>query len=540
MHHAPRIQPVRGVTLTAVPGLPARLGAWRDWPAGLRLLLAGSLIVPVLLLLLWGERSWQLEWARAADEARRNGQLVAEFTRGALATQRAVLDHVATLAADIGDEAGRVELSQRLTTLKDVLPSVLSLTVFDAEGRLVASSRQRQSDLDVGERDFFRALQAGAPVHVDRIRLRPGGEDVVLIATRRRGMRFAGVLVSTLPVTAFTDFFGRIAAEPRAAASLMRADGRLLVRHRPEAPPMHLPPDVPARRAIAAGSPAVYEAFAITDRTWRLYGTSPVGDLPLYASFGVPRDAIVATWLQGMALVGALLLATSLACCVAVATAARRMQGAADRAQLAEVERRAEMQEALLRELHHRVKNSLMTVQSLIRMQDGSPDAARTLQGRVIALAQVHDLLHVSGMSSRLELSDFIRTLCARTGFVQPDQQVELRTELERLEVAVEAAGPLALIVVELVTNALRHGFADGRAGRVTVSLGQQHGIGVLSVRDDGLGMPADVEPRRNAGLGLVDRLVGQLRGRLEVRRSGGTEVVVTFPLGSEPVRAAA
>jgi two-component sensor histidine kinase len=90
------------------------------------------------------------------------------------------------------------------------------------------------------------------------------------------------------------------------------------------------------------------------------------------------------------------------------------------------------MQDALLRELHHRVKNSLMTVQSLIRMQDGGPDAARTLQGRVIALAQVHDLLHVSGMSSRLELSDFIRTLCARTAFGAPDARASCGSSWSR------------------------------------------------------------------------------------------------------------
>jgi two-component sensor histidine kinase len=538
MHQASRILPETGGATTAIAAPPRRAGPLEGWPPGLRLLLLGSVVVPALLLLLWGERSWRLEWARAADEARRNSQLVSEFARGVLDTQRAVLDHVGTLAAD---DDGPAALAQRLGALNDRLPGVLRLAVFDAEGTIVASSRRQPAALDIGDRGYFRALRDGpAAVQVDRLRLRPDGQDVVLVAARRPGAAFAGVIVSTVPVTAFTDFFGRIAADPRAAASLMRADGRLLVRHRPEAPPIDLPPDVPSRQVIAAGGSAVYEAFAITDRTWRLYGMARVGDLPLYASFGVPRDAVIMTWLQGMALVGALLLATSLACCVAVATAARRMQGAAARAQLAEAERRAEMQDALLRELHHRVKNSLMTVQSLIRLQDGGPDSARTLQGRVIALAQVHDLLHVSGMWSRLELSDFIRTLCARTGFVAPDGRVELWLELEPVEVAVEAAGPLALVVVELVTNALRHAFPDGRAGRVTVSLRREGGRGVLSVRDDGLGLPADVVARRHAGLGLVERLVGQLRGRLELRRGAGTEAVVTFPLGAEPAAVAA
>jgi two-component sensor histidine kinase len=95
-------------------------------------------------------------------------------------------------------------------------------------------------------------------------------------------------------------------------------------------------------------------------------------------------------------------------------------------------------------------------------------------------------------------------------------------------------------VVVELVTNALRHGFADRRAGRVTMSLRQAGEHGVLSVRDNGLGIADDVVARRNAGLGLVERLVGQLRGQLEIRRGAGTEVIVTFPLGTEAARAAA
>ncbi len=541
MHHAPNIRTVPGGTSSATPRRERGRGRAAGWPAGLKLLMLGSAVVPLLVLLLWGERSWRLEWARAAEQADRNARLVSEFIRGALDTQRAVLEHVATLAEDAADGPAGAALNERLDILNDRIPGVLRLAVFDAEGALLASSRRQPPGLDIGDREYFRTLRDGAAtMQVDRVRMRPGGQDVVLIATRRPGPRFSGVLVSAVPVTAFTDFFGRIAADPRSAASLMRADGRLLVRHWPEAPPVDLPSDAPSRRAIAAGGSGVFEAFAITDRTWRLYGMAPVGDLPLLGSFGVPRDAIVAAWLRGMALVGALLLVTSLACCVAVATAARRMQRAAERALLQEAERRTEIHETLLRELHHRVKNSLMTVQSLIRMQDGGKEAARTLQGRVIALAQVHDLLHVSGISSRLELADFIRTLCARTTFVAPDQRVDIHLDLQPVEVAVEAAGPLALVVVELLTNAVRHAFPRGRPGRVIVALQADGACGVLSVRDDGIGMPEDAPRRRHSGLGLMDRLVGQLRGRIEFRRRDGTEAVVTFPREGETTRLAA
>jgi hypothetical protein len=91
MHQASRILPETGGATTAIAAPAPRAGPLGGWPAGFRLLLLGSVVVPMLLLLLWGERSWRLEWARAADEARRNSQLVSEFARGVLDTQRAVL-----------------------------------------------------------------------------------------------------------------------------------------------------------------------------------------------------------------------------------------------------------------------------------------------------------------------------------------------------------------------------------------------------------------------------------------------------------------
>lgn len=537
MHQASRILPLAGGSSTAVAG-PVRA----QWPGGLRLLLLGGIVVPLLLLLLWGERSWRLEWARAAEDAGRNARLVSEHIRGVIDTQRAVLDHVATLSTGVRRGTPEADaLSARITTFQTRLAGVLRLGVFDADGLLLASSGSEPPGLSISDRAYFQALRDGAtPVRVERLNLRPDGQDAVVIAVRRPGEGFDGVLVASIPVTAFTDFFGRIAADPRAAASLVRADGRLLVRHRPEAPPMDLPPDAPSRLAMAGGEGGVHEAFAASDRTWRLYGLSRVGDLPLFGGFGVPRDAIVAEWLRGMALVGALLLATALASVVAVTSAARRLRLAADRAELAEAQRRADMQAALLRELHHRVKNSLMTVQSLIRMQDGGPEATRTLQGRVIALAQVHDLLHVSGMSSRLELSDFIRTLCARTALAVPGDRVDIRLDLQPVEVGVEAAGPLALIVVELLGNAVRHAFPRSRPGRVTIALRAEGVEGVLAIRDDGVGLPEGIARRRHAGLGLVDRLVAQLRGRLELRSASGTEAIVTFPLKAEAAAVAA
>jgi two-component sensor histidine kinase len=207
------------------------------------------------------------------------------------------------------------------------------------------------------------------------------------------------------------------------------------------------------------------------------------------------------------------------------------MRAEADRAMLDEARRRADLQETLLRELHHRVKNSLMTVQSLIRMQGAGPEAAETLQRRVLALAQVHDLLHVAHLASRLDLAAFLRRLCADPALLPTGARLRLSCDVAPVEVGVELASPLALVVVELLTNAARHAFPDGRAGHVTVTLRAADGQGVLTVADDGVGLPEPSVRRRHSGLGLVERLVAQIHGRLTVRSEGGTAFELTFPL---------
>jgi two-component sensor histidine kinase len=500
---------------------------------GLQLVLACCILLPLLLLVLWGERSWRMELSRAGDQAMRNAELVREYALGVVNTQMAVLDHVASLVGAAGpEEAGQAELDRRLAALDQRMDSVLRLGVIDADGVLVAASTHPARPVDLSDREYFRSLRDGtARLGIERVTLRPGGQDAIVLAMRRPGDGFAGVVTSVVPVQAFTDFLGRIAADPRVTASLIRADGTLLVRRSPTSPPARLGPGTAARRAMAQGDRGLYQARSLTDGMTRIYGFARVGDLPIYVNFGIARGAVVEAWLGGMAVVGALLLSAGLGCYAAVLQISRRMQAAVDRELLAEARRRADLQEALLRELHHRVKNSLMTVQSLIRMQPGvDPQAAATLQRRVIALAQVHDLLHVADMSSRLELSGFLRALCANPAIVPPQLDVALECQVEPLEVGVEQAGPLALVVVELLANALRHAFPATRPGRVTVRLGSRGPHGLLSVRDDGIGMPGEGERGRHSGLALVERLIAQLHGSLEIRSEAGTEVTVTFP----------
>ena len=168
-----------------------------------------------------------------------------------------------------------------------------------------------------------------------------------------------------------------------------------------------------------------------------------------------------------------------------------------------------EEKELLLAELHHRVKNNLNVIKSVVQLQKNrscDPEflaAADDLMGRVLAIAQVHERLYGEGRIEAIEPRGYLEALVA--GIVQS------RTEPAALSCDIEAATPLALIVNEAVTNALKHGQGGGAARRVSLSLRQEGGSFLLAVEDDGPGRPADAKP--GLGTKLVAALAAQMGG---------------------------
>jgi two-component sensor histidine kinase len=506
----------------------------RRWSWPLRVLLVGSFLLPALTAVFWGERSWRLEVARATEEARRNAQLLREYAVGVIRRHEAVLDAVA-IVADLADDPGADldELHELLARLARKNASVLSLGIISRAGEFVLSSRSHPVRLDVSDRGYFRNMRDGDDrLQIERVVLRPGGQDVLILTRRRSGGEFRGGVAATILVQAFTDVFGQMAPAERGSASLLRSDGLLLLRHMPDAPPIVVPPEVPFRLAIASAEEGTYRALAVSDGIERIYGYARVPELPLYANYGVSMASVAAAWRREMTPVVALLALAALLASATVFQTVRKLQAEADRGMLEAARRRAEVQDTLLRELHHRVKNSLMAVQSLVHMRGGGADRDQVLQQRVMAIAQVHDLLHVSEFVSRLDVAAFLRGLLANPAIVPPERDVALTCDADPVEASVDAAVPLALAVVELVTNALKHAFPDDRRGSIQVTLRDLGATAVLTVEDDGIGLPDAGCRSRTSGLRLVDRLVGQLRGRLDITADRGTCFTLTFPLG--------
>jgi PAS domain S-box-containing protein len=200
--------------------------------------------------------------------------------------------------------------------------------------------------------------------------------------------------------------------------------------------------------------------------------------------------------------------------------------------------------ESLLQEIHHRVKNNLQVISSLINMQvrglqdESSRAALRDCQSRVVTMAQIHEMLYQSADYARVPFAKYVQDLTARVLSASDIAHgtVALHFELEALSLPVEQAIPCGLILNELVANALKHAFPNAAQGTIHVELrlAPDHSV-LLSVSDNGIGIsPAlDLEHLSSLGVQLVMTLVEQLEGRLEIIRAPGSTFRITFPLES-------
>jgi two-component sensor histidine kinase len=181
-----------------------------------------------------------------------------------------------------------------------------------------------------------------------------------------------------------------------------------------------------------------------------------------------------------------------------------------------------QVNEILMREIHHRVKNNLQTVMALIRLQGFSGDAVNRLTERISAMSAVHEQMYgfdqFSGISARQFIPSFVNKLVDTYG-----RNVTTQFDIDDIVIAAEKATPLALLLNELIANSMKYAFAGRSSGEIDVSLKQGvDGYSELIVADDGLGF--DGQPN-DPGMGtrLIKAFVGQLSGSSEYILSDGT-----------------
>lgn len=204
-----------------------------------------------------------------------------------------------------------------------------------------------------------------------------------------------------------------------------------------------------------------------------------------------------------------------------------------------------QQKDLLLREVHHRVKNNLQVIHSLLDLQAlRSEDKAvagmlRDSQNRIRSMALIHQTLYQSQNFARVNFQRFLDELLPRLteAYGHLSSQVKIRVQAHDVSLPINEAIPCGLIVNELVSNALKHGFPDQQNGAIDVAITQDGSSRVeLSISNDGAPIPDDLDLLKTGSLGLqlVHLLTRQLHGALEIQRGQPTRFTLSFQLGEE------
>lgn len=221
----------------------------------------------------------------------------------------------------------------------------------------------------------------------------------------------------------------------------------------------------------------------------------------------------------------------------------RELQELRDRLAEKQIKASLKEKEVLLKEIHHRVKNNLQIVDSLLQLQSRptpdprAVDILRDSQNRISSIALVHKKLYRSEDLANINFAQYVPDLTVYLfdSYNINSTAVTLHTNVDNISLEIDTAIPCGLIINELVSNALKYAFPDNRNGEIQIEFhADREGMMTLIVRNNGIGIPEgfDIKTTQSLGLTLVQGLVEQLEGTLKIDRTRGTEFRITFPGG--------
>lgn len=196
--------------------------------------------------------------------------------------------------------------------------------------------------------------------------------------------------------------------------------------------------------------------------------------------------------------------------------------------------------ESLVHELHHRTRNNMQIISALINLKVKSSsdgllsETLLDMNHRIFSMSQVHYLLHKEGSLSRLNLTEYIHDVAVRLfqELKRGGKEIELNITKDDIFVLIDTAVPCGLICNELISNALKHAFTDMRTGTIDVGIVREDSEVEITVRDNGKGIPVEVDPDKAETLGfqIIHNLAeDQLRGSVHFDTRGGTRAVIRF-----------
>lgn len=468
-------------------------------------------------------------WRGHADAVGR-AEVQASTAAGAVAAQaRWLLEAGGQTLRRAEDALAREAPFEALADVAEELPPGFELSLHDARGRLVFP----RGGTDASAEDGFIDLEAGAfTTHTAISAFVPElghGEGGFYVSRRLGGDRSGQTLLLHVPARLLSEFWRSLALGPDSAISIFRADGLLVARHPVPTGTLDLS-DHPLFTEHLAQAPAgvYHSAVSPADGVPRIVGYKTVSGLPLVVVAALSTDHALGPYWQRLYVL--LLLGIPVTLILGLLAWWQAILLRRDEATRRELQQSAEHNHLLLREVHHRVKNNLQIIMSMVRLQNLPAEAELDLRNRVMAMSALHEHLHGPGPAGQVELGSYLGELMSGVNGTYGDR-MKLDLELDP-DVLVDAdrATPLGLIANELVTNANKYAFPDGSFGTMTVRLARTGEGARLEITNDGI--PFDAAPQsKGQGIRLIRSLAPQVNPEFFFSGERGLVFRIDVPL---------
>jgi len=407
------------------------------------------------------------------------------------------------------------------------LPVAMTLAVYDTAGQIVGDAAQAPSD--IRSMPAFLALKDGAVWTITQ-----GDDDTpipqVKFAVGARleinGM-FSGAALAIFDVGTLERFWTPLKLETGATVSMVRDDGEVIARFPALLKPLNISALDTFREHLSKSPSGTYSATSPVDKVQRLVAFQHLPELGLIAMASTSLDTSLGQFWWGVAFNLLLLVPLATALLIGSLWTARI---------LTRLEATVEQNKVLFQEVHHRVKNNLQSVSSLIQLQrDLPPQAKADVIRRIDSMAAVHQHLYQSDKFEVVAARDYLNAVVNGISQSHGDS-IKISRDIDLIYVGNDAAMPLGLIVNEVVTNSYKYAFEDGRGNKtISISLkASTPGHAKLVIEDNGVGYDASTVKKKGMGTRLIDGLSKQMRGEANFSNHNGSRFELDFPTASE------
>lgn len=410
------------------------------------------------------------------------------------------------------------------------LPGQVKAYVVDDNGLTLYSTDSMVKPISIVDRPYFSDLAKGAKQHISSLLIsRLNGEQIFAFSRRlERNGRFAGAAVVSFEAKVLADVWEAVDLGPNSTVSFVRSDGQLVARYPLAEGPLDMSKYVLFTDYLPKAEAGTYDAISPVDSAHRIVAYRTVDGTGLIALASADYDFGIQRFWRDVTVAISVLILASISLLAAGQWIRHLRQRDAAQSQL--LRNALADNQLLLREIHHRVKNNLQAVQSIVQLQRLPSDVQQSLIDRISSMVAVHEQIYQHDEFSHLRARDLMTSVVEKliNAYGAP---VTVDYNIDDIAVSADNATPLALLTNELLTNTLKYAFADGRIGMFSIALKAIGGRRArLTVKDNGIGFDSQTI-KQGMGSRLVRGVVNQLNGTYTFDGSSGATFVAELDL---------